>query len=77
MVRKDRTFIDAIKSYYSSEIKDTEKHDTEVEGMFYIERLRHLLVMERDSKRFKVYNSRSGKWIQNVPGKFLIALDFL
>lgn len=71
MVRKDRTFIDAIKSYYGSEIKDTEKHDTEVEHMFYIEKLRHLLVMERDSKRFKVYNARSGKWIQNVPGNFI------
>ena len=69
MVRKDRTFIDAIKSYYASDIKDTEKHDTEVEHMYYIEKLRHLLVMERDSKRFKVYNARTGKWIQNVPGK--------
>jgi hypothetical protein len=68
MVRKDRTFIDAIKSYYASDIKDTEKHDTEVEHMYYIEKLRHLLVMERDSKRFKVYNARTGKWIQNVPG---------
>ena len=63
MVRKDRTFIDAIKSYYGSEIKDTEKHDTEVEHMYYIEKLRHLLVMERDSKRFKVYNAKTGKWI--------------
>jgi hypothetical protein len=63
MVRKDRTFIDAIKSYYASDIKDTEKHDTEVEHMYYIEKLRHLLVMERDSKRFKVYNARTGKWI--------------
>lgn len=69
MVRKDRTFIDAIKSYYASDIKDTEKHDTEVEHMYYIEKLRHLLVMERDSKRFKVYNAKTGKWIQNVPGK--------
>lgn len=72
MVRKDRTFIDAIKSYYASDIKDTEKHDTEVEHMYYIEKLRHLLVMERDSKRFKVYNARTGKWIQNVPGIIFI-----
>ena len=71
MVRKDRTFIDAIKSYYGSEIKDTEKHDTEVEHMYYIDKLRHLLVMERDSKRFKVYNARTGKMIQNVPGIFI------
>jgi hypothetical protein len=60
MVAKDRTFIDAIKSYYMSDIKDDEKHDTEVENMFYIDKLKHMLVMERDSKRFKVYNTRNG-----------------
>jgi len=68
MVRKDRTFIDAIKNYYASETKDTEKHDTEIEHMYYIEKLKHLLVMERDSKRFKVYNAKTGRCIQNVPG---------
>lgn len=63
MVRKDRTFIDAIKNYYASDIKDDEKHDTEIENMFYIDKLKHLLIMERDSKRFKVYNSKTGKWV--------------
>ena len=83
MVRKDRTFIDAIKSYYASDIRDDEKHDTEVENMFYIDKLKHLLVMERDSKRFKVYNSRTGKYIQNVPeknvgkGGAVIAADYV
>jgi len=69
MVRKDRTFIDAIKSYYPSAIRDKEKHDTEVENMVFIDKLKHLLVMERDSKKFKVYNAKNGKCIQNVPGK--------
>lgn len=83
MVRKDRTFIDAIKSYFASDIRDDEKHDTEVENMFYIDKLKHLLVMERDSKRFKVYNSRTGKYIQNVPeknvgkGGAVIAADYV
>jgi hypothetical protein len=75
MVRKDRTFIDAIKNYYASDIKDTEKHDTEIEHMHYIEKLRHLLVMERDSKRFKVYNAKTGRWIQNVPGKLMMMMN--
>jgi WD40 repeat protein len=83
MIRKDRTFIDAIKSYLPSTIKDVEKHDTEVEYMFYIEKLRHLLVMERDSKRFKVYNAKTGKLIQHVPEKnkgssgAVIAADYI
>jgi hypothetical protein len=61
MVRKDRVFIDAIKNYQPSDIKDG-KHDTEIEHMYYLDKLKHLLVMERDSKRFKVYNSRTGRW---------------
>ena len=69
MVAKDRTFIDAIKSYYMSDIKDDEKHDTEVESMFYIDKLKHLLVMERDSKRFKVYNTKTGKCNPNFTPK--------
>ncbi len=86
MVRKDRTFIDAIKSYFPSKINDKkkhEKHDTEIEHMFYIEKLRHLLVMERDSKRFKVYDARTGMYIQNVPeknagqGGAVIAADYV
>ena len=67
MVRKDRTFIDAIKNYYASDVKDFEKHDTEVEHLYFLEKLKHFLVMERDSKRFKVYNAKTGKFIQSVP----------
>jgi hypothetical protein len=69
MVRKDKTFIDAIKNYYASDIVDDEKHDTEVEHLYFIEKLKHLLVMERDSKRFKVYDCKTGKFKQNVPDK--------
>lgn len=83
MVRKDRTFIDAIKNYYQSDIKDGEKHDTEIESMFYIDKLKNLLVMERDAKKFKVYNSITGKWQLNVPqnntgkGGAIIAADYV
>jgi hypothetical protein len=61
MVRKDRTFIDAIKNYYASDIKDDKKHDTEVENMVYFDKLNDLIVMERDSKKFKVYDTKEGK----------------
>lgn len=39
--------------------------------------------MERDSKRFKVYNSNTGKWLMNVParstgtGGAVIAADYI
>ena len=48
MVRKDSTDIDTIKNYFPSDIQDDVTHDTEVEAMFYIDKLKHLLVMERD-----------------------------
>lgn len=57
------------KNYYASDIVDDEKHDTEVEHLYFIEKLKHLLVMERDSKRFKVYDCKTGKFKQNVPDK--------
>jgi hypothetical protein len=69
LVAKDRTFIDIIKSYNMSDNKDDVKHDTEVESMFYIDKLKHMLVMERDSKRFKVYNSRTGKFLTKGESK--------
>lgn len=68
MVRKDRVFIDAIKNYNISPIQGG-KHDTEIEQMFFLAPLKHLLVMERDEKRFKVYNSRTGKFMMNVPAR--------
>ena len=70
MVRKDSTDIDTIKNYFPSDIQDDVTHDTEVEAMFYIDKLRHLLVMERDQKRFKVYDCSKRKTVefkQNVP----------
>lgn len=84
MVNKDNNFIDAIKEYKLSEnLKDEEKHDTEIENMFYFDKIKHLLVMERDSKRFKVWNSQTGKFIRNIPesnkdkGGAIIAADYI
>lgn len=62
MVRKDRTFIDAIKNYRQSDIRDDGSlRDSEVENIVYLDKLKQFLVMERDSKKFRVYDSRTGK----------------
>lgn len=52
--------------------------------MFFLERLNHLLVMERDEKRFKVYDSKTGKFMMTVParqtgsgGGAVIAADYV
>ena len=50
MIRKDRTFLDAIKDYkYIESWKDEVKHESEVEHMYYLPYLKHLLVMEREN----------------------------
>jgi WD40 repeat protein len=69
-----------LNNYYASDIIDDEKHDTEVEHVYFIEKLKHLLVMERDSKRFKVYDCKTGKFKQTVGdngGGAVIGADFI
>jgi hypothetical protein len=68
MIRKDRTFIDAIKDYMLSNVRDKEKHETEVEHIYYFDKLKNFLIMERDKKKFKVYNSKNGKCTSYVSG---------
>ena len=53
MVKKDSVFVDTIKDYLPSDIRDV-NHDTEIEHIYYMESKQHLIVMERDAKRFKV-----------------------
>jgi hypothetical protein len=65
MVRKDSNLVDAIKNYLPSSIKDgggLSKHESDIEQMFYLEKLEHLLVMEKDAKSFKVYDAATGKY---------------
>ena len=38
MIRRDKAFVDSIKNYYPSEIKDS-KHDTKVDAMYYLHKL--------------------------------------
>ena len=59
MVKKDSVYVDTIKDYKLSDIRDV-NHDTEIEHIFYMESKQHLIVMERDAKRFKVYNAKTG-----------------
>ena len=67
MVKKDSVFVDTIKDYLPSDIRDV-NHDTEIEHIYYMESKQHLIVMERDAKRFKVYNAKTGGLLYSVPG---------
>lgn len=66
--KKDSVFVDNFKDYFPSSIED-DKHDTEIEAIYYFHKMKekHLILMERDAKKFKVYNAKSGKCIPEYP----------
>jgi hypothetical protein len=58
LLRNDRSFKNVIKNYYPSEnIVDKEKHETGIERVYYFDKLKQLIVLEKDSPRFKVYRA--------------------
>ena len=63
MVRKDQTVTDAIKNYNLSDVKDDKKHDSDIEKIFYLDKIKSLLVMERDSLKYRVYDSAEGNFV--------------
>ena len=69
MVRKDQTVTDAIKNYNLSELTDDKKHESSIEKVFSFDKIKSLLVMERDSLKYKVYDSVEGCFLQNVPSR--------
>jgi WD40 repeat protein len=67
LLRNDRSFKNVIKQYFPSDnIRDEQKHETGVEKVYFFDRLKMLLVLERDSPRFKVYNASNAELIWNV-----------
>jgi len=64
MVRKDNTYVDAIKSYKMSNKEDKDKHETEVKKLQYVKELNQLISLERDSRKFKYFDvaQQKTKW---------------
>lgn len=67
MLRNDRSFKNVIKSYFPSEnIIDKEKHETGIERIYAFDKLKSLIVLEKDSPKFKVYNMNKCDFIFEV-----------
>eukprot|EP01022_Parablepharisma_sp_SALTPOND_P017929 TRINITY_DN2914_c0_g1_i1.p2 TRINITY_DN2914_c0_g1~~TRINITY_DN2914_c0_g1_i1.p2 ORF type:complete len:945 (-),score=108.06 TRINITY_DN2914_c0_g1_i1:6739-9573(-) len=64
MVRKDNTYVDAIKNYKMSTKEDKDKHETEVKKLYYFDEIQQLISLERDSRKFKYYDvtKQKTKW---------------
>lgn len=68
LAHKDQGFVEIIKNYKPSEWRDTVKHDNDIEHTSFFSTTKHLLVTERDSKKFKIYNMKNGKLEREVKG---------
>ena len=83
MVKRDKTFKESIKSYFPSPLKDKEKHESEIEQIGIVNnpnpKLCQIIVMEKDSKKFKVYDANKCKLINSVTGhtSSVIAADYI
>ncbi len=64
MVRKDNTYVDAIKNYKMSSMEDKDKHETEVKKLYYFNEIKQLISLERDSRKFKYFEvtKQKSKW---------------
>jgi hypothetical protein len=64
IVRKDNTYVDAIKNYKISGKEDKDKHETEVKKLLYVDKLKQLISLERDSRKFKYFDvpTQKTKW---------------
>ena len=60
-VKNDQGFVDVIKNYKQSDWKDNVKHESEIECMKYIPKLKHMVITEHESKRVKIYNIKTGR----------------
>ena len=67
LLRNDRSFKNVIKNYFPAEkIKDVQKHENGVEKVYFFEKLKTLVVLERDSPKMKIYNSSNSELIFDV-----------
>ena len=62
MIKKDRTFLDAIKDYKPQEWQDPVTHKNDIEHLFFLPMLKQLLVMETDSRDFRVYDLKNSRF---------------
>ncbi|KAL4445040.1 hypothetical protein ABPG74_018768 [Tetrahymena malaccensis] len=76
LLRNDRSFKNVIKNYFPSEhIKDNQKHETPIEKVVYFDKLKYLVVLEKDSTRFKVYNANTAELYYEVNAHKCAVLD--
>ncbi len=78
--KQKSNFVDVIRNYHlSSVVKDKQKHDNEIYKIYFFEQIKHLIVLENESKKIMVYNYITGALITSFIGHAgsVIAAEYL
>ena len=64
--KQKNNFVDVIRNYHlSTVIKDKQKHDNEIYKIYFFEQIKHLIVLENESKKILVYYYTTGALVAN------------
>ena len=64
--KQKNNFVDVIRNYHlSTTIKDKQKHDNEIYKIYFFEQIKHLIVLENESKKILVYYYTTGALVAN------------
>jgi len=64
--KQKNNFVDVIRNYHlSSIVKDKQKHDNEIYKIYFFEQIKHLIVLENESKKILVYHYITGALVAN------------
>ena len=62
--KQKNNFVNVIRNYHLSPIiKDKQKHDSEINKLYFFDKIKHLLAIENESKKILVYNYLKGNLI--------------
>ena len=78
--KQKNNFVDVIRNYHlSTSIKDKQKHDNEIYKIYFFEQIKHLIVLENESKKILVYYYITGAIVANFVGHngSVIAAEYL
>ena len=78
--KQKSNFVDVIRNYHlSTSVKDKQKHDNEIHKIYFFEQIKHLIVLENESKKILVYHYITGAIIASFVGHTgsVIAAEYL
>ena len=67
--KQKNNFVNVIRNYHLSPItKDKTKHDSEINKVYFFQKIKHLICLESESRKILVYNYNTGNLITSFFG---------